>query len=111
MMKELEKPIEVIKYSEKKDNRDTFLIQKPPQMAQEQKEDKITMNANALELLGVKPSTPTNKLNSRPSVAKLREYERKPLNNQPVRLSMQKNSSPVQRKPIRTRALQPFEKV
>ena len=57
MMQQLSAPIQVVKYSEQQDNRDTFLIQKPeakaptPDGGSGAQGDRISVFGNALELL------------------------------------------------------------
>ena len=51
-MMQLDKPIEVVKYSEQADNRDTFLLNiKPAQNLNQSTEDKIMMSNDAASLL------------------------------------------------------------
>lgn len=53
-MMQLDKPIEVVKYSEQADNRDTFLLNIRPAQVQnlnQSTEDKITMSNDAASLL------------------------------------------------------------
>lgn len=57
-MQQLNQPIQIVKYSEQQDNRDTFLIQKPepkasvPAAGPGAQGDRISVFGNALKLLG-----------------------------------------------------------